>query len=102
MSYPLKSEAYVTTVASVRDPLTVIREINQPCIGLLSIQTRAVRSLSATEEREYELKVSRTIPGTLFNTVSVLRYREDCNNGSVVSSLMLPRMYATTKLGRSW
>jgi hypothetical protein len=36
MSYPLKSEAYVTTVASVRDPLTVIREINQPCIGLPS------------------------------------------------------------------
>jgi hypothetical protein len=61
----------------------VLREYNQPCIGLLSIQAQANESLSATEEREYELKVSRIMPGTLFNTLSVLRYREDYNNESV-------------------
>jgi hypothetical protein len=75
MSYPPKSEACMTTVASAQALLTVMREFNQPCIGLLSIQARADGSLSSTEEREYELKVSRIIPGTLFNTVSVLRYR---------------------------
>jgi hypothetical protein len=80
MSYPPKSEAYMTTVAGAQALLTVIREFNQPCIGLLSIQARVDGSLSSTEEREYELKVSRIIPGTLFNTMSVLRYREDCNS----------------------
>jgi hypothetical protein len=65
MSYPPKSEAYMTTVASAQALLTVIREFNQPCIGLLSIQTRADGSQSATEQREYELKVSRIIPGCM-------------------------------------
>jgi hypothetical protein len=62
VSYPLKSEAYVTTVASAQALLTVVRGFNQPCIGLLSIQAWADESLSATEEREYELKVFVSSP----------------------------------------
>jgi hypothetical protein len=65
MSYPPKSEAYMTTVASAQALLTDIREFDQPCIGLLSIQIRADGSQSATEQRGYDLTVSRLIPGCM-------------------------------------